>query len=259
MIILTDEEKKQILRNTKMFATATDGILEQVIAGLRIEEVPAGEPIMVKGEWGSSMYAIAKGSVRVHDGELVYNYLDTGDVFGEMAALDPEVRSASITAIEDTTLARLDQSTLRDIMAGHFEVVQMVIHVLCVHLRNRLDDMTRDFRYIQQVNQLTAAASAIEAGDYQLEDLDRVTQRPDELGQLARVFKNMARQVYNREQELRQQVLELRIEIDKNRQNRQVTQITSTDYFRQLQSKASSLRSLFSDEDDEKTQGRSEP
>jgi hypothetical protein len=44
-----------------------------------------------------------------------------------------------------------------------------------------------------------------------------VAQRAEELGQLSRVFQNMARQVYAREQRLKRQLQELRIEIDEAR------------------------------------------
>jgi hypothetical protein len=72
--------------------------------------------------------------------------------------------------------------------------------------------------------------------------LANVAARADELGKLARVFQNMARQVYAREQSLRRQVEELRIEIDEVKKARQVAEITETDYFRDLSAKAQRLR-----------------
>jgi pimeloyl-ACP methyl ester carboxylesterase/CheY-like chemotaxis protein len=47
---------------------------------------------------------------------------------------------------------------------------------------------------------------------------------------------------YEREQRLRQQIEELRIEIDEVKKSRQVAEITETDYFQQLQEKARELR-----------------
>jgi hypothetical protein len=76
-----------------------------------------------------------------------------------------------------------------------------------------------------------------------------VAQRTDALGQLARVFQGMIRQVYAREQRLQQQVQELRIEVDYARQARQVSQITGTDYFQQLRGKAHDLRHLLDGQD----------
>jgi hypothetical protein len=52
----------------------------------------------------------------------------------------------------------------------------------------------------------------------------------------------MARQVYAREQQLKQQVQQLRIEIDQARKAREVAEITESDYFQQLLGKADELR-----------------
>ena len=82
----------------------------------------------------------------------------------------------------------------------------------------------------------------MEEGIYVPEQLDNVTERTDALGQLARVFQRMIREVYAREEKLRQQVQQLRIEIDKSKTARQVAAITGTDYFRTLQEKARALR-----------------
>ena len=97
-------------------------------------------------------------------------------------------------------------------------------------------------RVTQPVAHLTAAAAGIEAGSFEVERLAAVAQRPDELGQLARVFQRMAREVYAREQRLKQQVQQLRIEIDEVKKARQVAEITETEYFQQLQEHAAQMR-----------------
>jgi len=51
-----------------------------------------------------------------------------------MAALDPELRSASITALTNTRLLRLDRGPLYRLMARRSEVAQGVIHVLSQRL-----------------------------------------------------------------------------------------------------------------------------
>jgi two-component system sensor histidine kinase ChiS len=58
---------------------------------------------------------------------------------------------------------------------------------------------------LQQVDRLTAAAAALEAGTFEPESLDGVGARTDALGQLARVFQRMAGEVRTREADLKQQ------------------------------------------------------
>jgi len=92
------------------------------------------------------------------------------------------------------------------------------------------------------VSRLTAAATALETHTFDPESLAEVTRRPDELGHLARVFHRMALEVYAREQRLRQEVQQLRIEIDEAKKVRQVAEITETDYFQDLRQRAQGLR-----------------
>jgi signal transduction histidine kinase len=63
----------------------------------------------------------------------------------------------------------------------------------------------QEAEYLRQVDQLTRAAAALEAGAFAPESLAPVAARPDALGQLARVFQRMALEVLAREQHLQQQ------------------------------------------------------
>ena len=59
---------------------------------------------------------------------------------------------------------------------------------------------------------------------------------------MARVFHRMAREVYSREQELKKQVQQLRIEVDEAKQSKQVSEIVDSDFFQDLQAKAREMR-----------------
>jgi CRP-like cAMP-binding protein len=237
------QEKISILKTVNIFNEIPDVILRQAAELLVAVEARAGEMIFEVGDLGTCMYIIVDGQVRVHEGDLTISYLGNLDVFGEMAALDPEARSASVTAVEDTLLFQLDQQAIYQLIMDQAGFARGIIHILCQRLRGRMRDMVEDFQYMQQFARVTSAAIAVEAGIYEPESLDEVAQRTDELGQLARVFQRMERQVYQREQTLRQQVAELRIEIDEVKKANQVAEITETEYFQQLQQKAKILRS----------------
>jgi DNA-binding response OmpR family regulator len=106
--------------------------------------------------------------------------------------------------------------------------------------KKRLRD--QEIAYLQSVAQVTQAAAALEAGGFEPRDLDGVAVRADALGQLARVFQLMAREVRAREERLARQVQELRIEVDEAKKARAVAEITTTDYFQNLQLRARQLR-----------------
>jgi two-component system cell cycle response regulator len=107
----------------------------------------------------------------------------------------------------------------------------------------RLRDL--ELEYLEQVGHVTAAAAAVEAAEFEPTSLDGVAEREDALGQLARVFQRMAREVRAREERLEQTVRELRIEIDEVRQAKKVAEITESDYFQRLRGEAEGLRKII--------------
>jgi CRP/FNR family transcriptional regulator, cyclic AMP receptor protein len=240
--MLSTAEKIVTLRAVRLFAQTPDPILAEVAALAEEITVQAEEAVFEQGDYGDALYIIVEGRVRVHSGGRTLSIMEQSSVFGEMAALDPEPRSASVTAVEPVRLLRLAREPLFALITTQPEVATGIIQLLCHHLRARTTSMVEDYHYLQQVARLTAAASAVESGVYTPEPLDEVTGRTDALGQLARVFQRMIHEVYAREQRLHQEVQQLRIEIDRVKTERQVAEITETDYFRQLQEKAQQLR-----------------
>jgi hypothetical protein len=94
------------------------------------------------------------------------------------------------------------------------------------------------------IQRLIEAARSVEREEFRLDVLDPLIQSrsEDEIVRLACVFHEMAAQVQKREQRLKQEVQQLRIEIDEVKKARQVTEITETEYFKQLQTKARELK-----------------
>ena len=110
-------ERVLILKSVDIFAETPEGALAQVAEIMGEMEFEAGQAIVTKGDVGRSMYILVRGRARVHDGDRMLNELSEGSVFGELAALDPEPRSASVTAIDDVQLFRLDHHALFELMA----------------------------------------------------------------------------------------------------------------------------------------------
>lgn len=92
------------------------------------------------------------------------------------------------------------------------------------------------------VGELTAAARAVEDARYVPGSVDPVAARRDEIGRLAQVFDRMARQVRAREERMRREIKQLSVQIDEAKRDKQVAEITDTDYFRDLQRRAKELR-----------------
>lgn len=79
----------------------------------------------------------------------------------------------------------------------------------------RLRDL--ELEYLEQVANVTNAATRIEAGDFDENTLAPVTGREDALGNLARVFVHMAREVRAREQRLKRELEQLKCDMEDSR------------------------------------------
>ena len=110
----------------------------------------------------------------------------------------------------------------------------------------RLRDL--ELEYLEQVGRVTDAATALEEDRFEPAILEAVAAREDALGVLARSFARMAGQVRAREDRLRREVAELRIEIDEAKQAQRVAEITGSDYFQELRGRASELRRMVDEE-----------
>jgi two-component system, cell cycle response regulator len=144
------------------------------------------------------------------------------------------------------------ESIVRCIEMGAADYLPKPFNAAILHARvstsldaKRLRDL--ELEYLEQVGRLTAAASAVEEGAFEPATLEGVSSREDALGQLARTFQRMAEEVRAREDRLRAEVRELRIEIDTVRQARKVSEITETDFFRDLRERAPHLRRIVDD------------
>ncbi|HET6519886.1 MAG TPA: cyclic nucleotide-binding domain-containing protein [Geminicoccaceae bacterium] len=128
-------EKVIILKSVEMFSGVPDDVLADVAHLLRSVDVPAGETIIREGEIGSTLYIIVDGRMRVHRNRQTIAELGERDVFGELAVLDPEPRSASIEALEDARLLELRGDHLEELMATDLAVVRGIIRFLCRRIR----------------------------------------------------------------------------------------------------------------------------
>jgi len=152
----------------------------------------------------------------------------------------PVVMISAVNEME--SVVRCIQMGAADYLHKPFNAELLRARISASLASKRLRDL--ELEYLEQVHRLTTAATGLEAGSYELGVLDPVTERTDELGALARVFRSMAREVRIREERLIAQVQELRIEIDEQRQTQQVAEITESDFYKRISAEAEALRQI---------------
>jgi C4-dicarboxylate-specific signal transduction histidine kinase len=124
-------------------------------------------------------------------------------------------------------------------------IVQEVSSVLVVGAIAAIIALLLAQSVARPIRALTQAAEAlVYETEFDHQALAKASLMRDDVGQLVRVFLNMAQAVKTREQKLQQQVdaLELRIEIDESKRAQQVAEITETDYFQDVQKEVQKLK-----------------
>src|SRR5258707_6123759 len=177
------------------------------------------------------------------DGYEVLRLLKQDKAFSHI----PVIMISALDEIE--SVVRCIEMGAEDYLPKPFNPVLLRARIGASLEKKRLRD--KDIQYLEQVAILTGAAAAVEAGTFDSRTLDDVAQRSDALGNLARIFQHMAREIYEREQKLKQEVQELRIEIDNVKRDRQVKEITDSEYFSTLQEKAARMRRKLDQEPSE--------
>lgn len=170
------------------------------------------------------------------------------DGFAALSAIKGTEALAHLPVIVISGSDELD-AAVRCIEMGATDYLPKPFNAALLHARigaslagKRLRDL--ELEYLDQVSQVTAAATELESGSFDVTTLHEVAARDDALGVLARTFARMATEVKAREERLRREVAELRIEIDEAKQAQRVAEITGSDYFKELRGRATELRRL---------------
>jgi CRP-like cAMP-binding protein len=134
---MTTIERVVALQRVPLFADLPGRTLAAVAQRAVEVEMPAGVTIIVEGAVEDHLFAVVRGQLRVHQGDHTLAVLDTGATVGELAALVPEPRSASVTALLPALLLRIDKAVLDELLVDRPELARGIISALVGMVRAR--------------------------------------------------------------------------------------------------------------------------
>ena len=123
------------LKDAKLLQGIPDSELRSIERQVKIVKHPAGHEIVVRGEGGVGFMIITDGDVSVKTVTGHTRKLGPGDSFGEMALLDHEGRSATITANTDVTLASIPEWNFKPFLKEHPEVAYRLLQTMSKRIR----------------------------------------------------------------------------------------------------------------------------
>ena len=135
--MMTTIERVVALQRVGLFAAVPGRTLAAVARRAQEVDVPAGDALIEEGALDDHLFVLVSGSLRVHRGERTLVTLGPGASVGELAALVPEPRSASVTAVEASRLLRIDKPVLDELLADGPELASGVIAALVAMVRER--------------------------------------------------------------------------------------------------------------------------
>jgi CRP/FNR family transcriptional regulator, cyclic AMP receptor protein len=142
------ETSAGLLRSVPLFADLEEEELERFSRVAVPRSFPAGTRVFHEGDRSDACYIVREGSFRVtrehSDGRAItLATLGPGEVFGELAMLDGDTRSASAEALSDGELLALPAVDVRSLLARHPEISVKLVAALVRRLRAANERISR--------------------------------------------------------------------------------------------------------------------
>lgn len=128
-----------LLKNVALFKNLSLEELLLIDKALEQEQVLAGQTIFSEGKWGTHLYIIAEGSVRIvkdFDGESQdLRHLSVGEYFGEVSLFDEAPHWESAIALQDCILLKLEKSRFISVISQRPHIILEICRFLSQRLR----------------------------------------------------------------------------------------------------------------------------
>lgn len=130
----------ELLRRSSLFVELAPNEMEALARAAEQREFARDEVIFAMNEPADGLYVVASGRVKVsipstEGKEIIIATLGPGQIFGEMALLDDEPRSASVVAQLATTTYRIRRFDFQRLIDAHPAIARKLMRELSLRLR----------------------------------------------------------------------------------------------------------------------------
>lgn len=129
-----------ILKMNPMFSDLGADELQRLSNLCHIRHLATGEVLFQRGGPGDALFGVRHGRIRIETGasdgsRLTLNFMGPGELFGEIAVLDGESRTADATAGEPSELFVLRREDFMNFLEHEPKVAIKIITLLCQRIR----------------------------------------------------------------------------------------------------------------------------
>lgn len=162
-----------------LLVSADRGQLTQSLRELYFEP---GEIVFHDGDEGDTMYLIWSGKIAIVKGDLaspvILSYRGPGEIFGEMAILEHQPRSATIVALDRLRVLEINRQRFDQLLRDTPSVSRSIMELLSSRLRKVSQE--RSTGELSE-KRLSREVSFLQSEKQRLEDLQRLRQETTEL------------------------------------------------------------------------------
>jgi CRP/FNR family transcriptional regulator len=152
---MRSEEVVDLLGRVPVFSTLVQSDLEQIAELAVPRQFEPGEVVFREGDASDTCYIVRDGrarAIRTHrDGRAItLARFGPGDIFGELALFEDERRSATVEAIELTSVVAVLGPDMRRLLAEHAQIAARLVIALGRRLRETNERLSRQsFQTVQ--------------------------------------------------------------------------------------------------------------
>ena len=182
-------EVVELLGQVPVFSTLVQSDLERIARLAVPRQFEPGEVVFREGDSSDTCYVVRDGHARaIHehgDGRTItLARFGPGDIFGELAMFEDELRSATVEAIEPTSVVAVLGPDMRRLMTEHPEISMRLVVALGRRLRESNERLSRQsFQTVQ--SRVAVALSELVAQALAEEGSQMGTGRKDHAGAVA--------------------------------------------------------------------------
>jgi CRP/FNR family cyclic AMP-dependent transcriptional regulator len=183
----TPIDKAEILRAHPIFGKLGPQVVERLTSYAHIKTVAAGTTVFQRGDPGDCLYAVCAGTIRISnrstDGrDAVFNLINAGGIFGEIALLDGRERTADAQAMTDCDLMVINRRDFIPMVLGESDLALKLIEVLCDRIRHT-SEQVEDIMFLALPARLAKTLLWL-AANSKLADSRKISITQREIGQI---------------------------------------------------------------------------
>lgn len=134
----------ELVRTIRLFEGLPDKVQEALCQQIRLREFQKKEFLFYRGTEGDALFMLFSGRLQVisttdEGKEIGINFLAPGDYFGEIALIDGGMRSASVIAIENSTVGILPKAQALWLFQNVPLIAERIQRRLCATIRQEIN------------------------------------------------------------------------------------------------------------------------